>query len=653
MPDGSQLPVRQINPLGNGQYDVQVNSAGGIYHMVVGMDANGNITPIADASKQNIYQPGTSGGVVKEIATNATPIVDVVAGLTGNSAWIPAINAGLGAVSGQDPATIAKNALLSQAAIMAAPYVGGKVASAVENILPETLSDVATNNIYNVVKGATSTLTAGEITSQGRADAMTLLESGAISAAVPIVANEIPGYASLSNSSKAIVNKVIGGTLAGAPPSETILNAAIAAGKATVAQAVADEKANQKASTADILANDAILDTPLSHPAVVDNTTSTNFVSPSSNNLNTVEVTGTNNNTDSTGNIVPIAPKSGSVALPTVNVTGKSLPVDSTGADNSIVLPPVSVSGKSADLGTVNVTGQQVVDNTSEGNTVVSPKVNTSPNYNLPTVTVVGKKVVDPVITPDNTIVNPNPTPSPTPTPIPTPNPAPAPSPTPTPTPTTTKTTATTGGGSSTYTPASNTNGTALNNSIVASLLQTYLTKDKFKNVLSDLESMVNKESSNMIDPKLQSLLNQRTQGQQPVMPDYYTYGQKPTSVEQMLESPLEQQSYKEGGFVSPLGYAQGGLPVVSGRHDFRHGAHVAGDGDGTSDDIPAMLADGEFVFPADVVSALGNGSTKAGTDKLYKMMHEIRAKARSAKPTDLAPDALKSPLDYLKGRKK
>jgi hypothetical protein len=63
-------------------------------------------------------------------------------------------------------------------------------------------------------------------------------------------------------------------------------------------------------------------------------------------------------------------------------------------------------------------------------------------------------------------------------------------------------------------------------------------------------------------------------------------------------------------------------------------------------------LADGEFVFPADVVSALGNGSTKAGTDKLYEMMHSIRERARSKGPKDLPPAALKSPLDYLKSKK-
>lgn len=103
------------------------------------------------------------------------------------------------------------------------------------------------------------------------------------------------------------------------------------------------------------------------------------------------------------------------------------------------------------------------------------------------------------------------------------------------------------------------------------------------------------------------------------------------------------------GGKTLPLN-VNGVLPtVVQGRENFKDGKHVAGKGDGQSDDIPAWLADGEFVFPADVVSALGNGSTKAGTDKLYEMMHSIREFARSAKPKDLPPPAKKSPLDYLK----
>jgi hypothetical protein len=38
-----------------------------------------------------------------------------------------------------------------------------------------------------------------------------------------------------------------------------------------------------------------------------------------------------------------------------------------------------------------------------------------------------------------------------------------------------------------------------------------------------------------------------------------------------------------------------------------------------------ARLADGEFVIPADVVSHLGNGSSKAGAQRLYSMMDRVR----------------------------
>jgi hypothetical protein len=60
---------------------------------------------------------------------------------------------------------------------------------------------------------------------------------------------------------------------------------------------------------------------------------------------------------------------------------------------------------------------------------------------------------------------------------------------------------------------------------------------------------------------------------------------------------------------------------------------YLDGPGDGMSDSIkatidgrqPARLADGEFVIPADVVSHLGNGSSKAGAKMLYAMMDRIR----------------------------
>lgn len=94
------------------------------------------------------------------------------------------------------------------------------------------------------------------------------------------------------------------------------------------------------------------------------------------------------------------------------------------------------------------------------------------------------------------------------------------------------------------------------------------------------------------------------------------------------------------------------GTPVFrTGGLDGFGGKYVEGKGDGTSDDITAMLANGEYVFSADVVSALGNGSNKAGAKELDHMVQAIRARARSAPPDKLPPDA-KSPLEYLKSSK-
>jgi hypothetical protein len=78
--------------------------------------------------------------------------------------------------------------------------------------------------------------------------------------------------------------------------------------------------------------------------------------------------------------------------------------------------------------------------------------------------------------------------------------------------------------------------------------------------------------------------------------------------------------NYMGGGVAS---MAKGGMPP----------RFLSGGGDGMSDDIPAVigdkqparLADGEFVIPADVVSHLGNGSSKAGAKQLYSMMDKVR----------------------------
>lgn len=60
----------------------------------------------------------------------------------------------------------------------------------------------------------------------------------------------------------------------------------------------------------------------------------------------------------------------------------------------------------------------------------------------------------------------------------------------------------------------------------------------------------------------------------------------------------------------------------------------IEGPGDGMDDLVPAtmddgsqdvLLSDGEFIVPADVVSGIGNGSTDAGAEELYRMMDRVR----------------------------
>lgn len=83
--------------------------------------------------------------------------------------------------------------------------------------------------------------------------------------------------------------------------------------------------------------------------------------------------------------------------------------------------------------------------------------------------------------------------------------------------------------------------------------------------------------------------------------------------------------------------YATGG---IAGIPRYAAGRFLSGGGDGLSDDIPAIiggkqparLADGEFVVSSDVVSNLGNGSSKAGAKKLYSMMDRVRQQAHGTK---------------------
>jgi hypothetical protein len=74
------------------------------------------------------------------------------------------------------------------------------------------------------------------------------------------------------------------------------------------------------------------------------------------------------------------------------------------------------------------------------------------------------------------------------------------------------------------------------------------------------------------------------------------------------------------------IGAANGGGMNIE---DFppRIGA-ISGPGTETSDDIPAMLSDGEFVMTAEAVRGAGNGSREAGMRNMYQMMNRFEGMA-------------------------
>jgi hypothetical protein len=67
-------------------------------------------------------------------------------------------------------------------------------------------------------------------------------------------------------------------------------------------------------------------------------------------------------------------------------------------------------------------------------------------------------------------------------------------------------------------------------------------------------------------------------------------------------------------------GLAQGGYPRRTGQID--------GPGTETSDSIPAMLSDGEFVMTAKAVRGAGKGDRRSGAKRMYALMHQLEKNA-------------------------
>jgi len=78
---------------------------------------------------------------------------------------------------------------------------------------------------------------------------------------------------------------------------------------------------------------------------------------------------------------------------------------------------------------------------------------------------------------------------------------------------------------------------------------------------------------------------------------------------------PYVPPTYNAAQGSGPSGVAQG-FPRMNGPID--------GPGTGTSDDVPAMLSDGEFVFTAKAVRNMGKGSRRKGAKKMYALMKKL-----------------------------
>ena len=61
---------------------------------------------------------------------------------------------------------------------------------------------------------------------------------------------------------------------------------------------------------------------------------------------------------------------------------------------------------------------------------------------------------------------------------------------------------------------------------------------------------------------------------------------------------------------------------------DLDAGGELKGPGTGTSDSIPAMLSDGEFVMTAKAVRGAGGGDRREGARKMYEAMDKLEAQA-------------------------
>lgn len=139
--------------------------------------------------------------------------------------------------------------------------------------------------------------------------------------------------------------------------------------------------------------------------------------------------------------------------------------------------------------------------------------------------------------------------------------------------------------------------------------------------------------------------------GQPMTQQDWYTYGTRPeASFFSNNSIPLAAATTgkAKGGALDSVDDGSGDMASDPGQS-----MHVRGPGDGTSDDIPAKLSDGEYVFDAGTVSMLGNGSNDAGARALDKLRQNLRKHAGRSLTKGKQFMKAHTPEKYLAGGEK
>jgi hypothetical protein len=143
--------------------------------------------------------------------------------------WLPVTSAAVTIANGGDLG----DAALSAAAAYVAPKVGnwagaeaGKfVGASVAPELGTQFAETAANAAATVVRGGASAATASVIT--GRGDPLNALLIGGVSAATPLLTDEIPGFDQLPKQAQQLVNSAVAAELTGRDPTQSTVNTAL------------------------------------------------------------------------------------------------------------------------------------------------------------------------------------------------------------------------------------------------------------------------------------------------------------------------------------------------------------------------------------------------------------------------------------------